>query len=118
MAYLGAEVIKVEAAGQGDLARQLGADPELNTAGMGVSFLAQNAGKKSVTVNLKHPRGKELFLKLVKTADMVVENFRPGVMTGLGVGYEKLIMIQVKVRGDLFLLSKVYKGGSPYAARN
>ena len=85
---------------------------------MGVSFLAQNAGKKSVTVNLKHPRGKELFLKLVKTADMVVENFRPGVMTGLGVGYEKLIMIQVKVRGDLFLLSKVYKGGSPYAAKN
>jgi formyl-CoA transferase len=118
LAHLGAEVIKVEAAGQGDLARQLGADPELNTAGMGVSFLAQNAGKKSVTVNLKHPRGKELFLKLVKTADMVVENFRPGVMTGLGVGYEKLIMIQVKVRGDLFLLSKVYKGGSPYAARN
>ena len=49
---------------------------------------------------------------------MVVENFRPGVMTGLGVGYEKLIMILVKVRGDLFLLSKVYKGGSPYAARN
>ena len=60
--------------------------------------------------------------QLTKTADMVVENFRPGVMTGLGlglgVGYEKLIMIQVKVRGDLFLLSKVYKGGSPYAARN
>ena len=45
---------------------------ELSTAGMGVSFLAQNAGKKSVTVNLKHPRGKELFLKLVKTADVVV----------------------------------------------
>jgi len=90
LAHLGAEVIKVEAAGRGDLARQLGADPELNTAGMGVSFLAQNAGKKSVTVNLKHPRGKELFLKLVKTADVVVENFRPGVMNRLGVGYEKL----------------------------
>ena len=90
LAHLGAEVIKVEAAGQGDLARQLGADPELNTAGMGVSFLAQNAGKKSVTVNLKHPRGKELFLKLVKTADVVVENFRPGVMNRLGVDYEKL----------------------------
>jgi len=90
LAHLGAEVIKVEAAGRGDLARQLGADPELNKAGMGVSFLAQNAGKKSITVNLKHPRGRELFLKLVKTADVVVENFRPGVMDRLGVGYETL----------------------------
>lgn len=90
LAHLGAEVIKVEAAGRGDLARQLGADPELNKKGMGVSFLAQNAGKKSVTVNLKHPDGKALFLKLVKTADVVVENFRPGVMNRLGVGYETL----------------------------
>jgi crotonobetainyl-CoA:carnitine CoA-transferase CaiB-like acyl-CoA transferase len=56
LAHLGAEVIKVEAPGRGDLARNLGADPELNAKGMGVSFLAQNAGKKSVTVNLKHAR--------------------------------------------------------------
>ena len=90
LAHLGAEVIKVEAAGRGDLARQLGADPELNKANMGVSFLAQNAGKKSVTVNLKNARGREIFLKLVETADVVVENFRPGVMTRLGVGYETL----------------------------
>ena len=58
LAHLGAEVIKVEAVGRGDLARQLGADPELSNKNMGVSFLAQNAGKKSVTVNLKHPEGK------------------------------------------------------------
>ena len=90
LAHLGAEVIKVEAAGRGDLARQLGADPELNAKGMGVSFLAQNAGKKSVTVNLKNPEGKALFLRLVETADVVVENFRPGVMDRLGVGYETL----------------------------
>lgn len=90
LAHLGAEVIKVEAVGRGDLARQLGADPELNKVNMGVSFLAQNAGKKSVTVNLKNPRGREIFLKLVETADVVVENFRPGVMTRLGVGYETL----------------------------
>ena len=83
-------MIKVEAAGRGDLARQLGADPELNEKRMGVSFLAQNAGKKSVTVNLKHAQGKALFLKLVETADVVVENFRPGVMDRLGVGYETL----------------------------
>jgi crotonobetainyl-CoA:carnitine CoA-transferase CaiB-like acyl-CoA transferase len=90
LAHMGAEVIKVEASGRGDLARQLGADADLNARGMGVSFLAQNAGKKSVTVNLKHPDGKALFLRLVATADVVVENFRPGVMSRLGVGYEAL----------------------------
>ena len=90
LVHLGAEVIKVEAAGRGDLARQLGADPELNGKQMGVSFLAQNAGKKSVTVNLKHESGKDLLKKLVRTADVLVENFRPGVMSRLGVGYEIL----------------------------
>ena len=90
LAHLGAEVIKVEAAGRGDLARQLGADPELNQNGMGVSFLAQNAGKKSVTVNLKHPAGKTLLQRLASTADVLVENFRPGVMDRLGVGYATL----------------------------
>ncbi|MEL6264084.1 MAG: CoA transferase [Pseudomonadota bacterium] len=90
LAHLGAEVIKVEAAGRGDLARNLGADPALNRAGMGVSFLAQNAGKKSVTVNLKTEAGRELLMRLVTTADVLVENFRPGVMDRLGVGYETL----------------------------
>lgn len=90
LAHLGADVIKVEAVGRGDLARQLGADAGLNKAYMGVSFLAQNAGKKSVTVNLKDPKGTALFMKLVQTADVLVENFRPGVMTRLGVGYEAL----------------------------
>ncbi|AUH66188.1 CaiB/BaiF CoA transferase family protein [Paracoccus zhejiangensis] len=90
LVHLGAEVIKVEAVGTGDLARNLGADPDLNRAGMGVSFLAQNAGKKSVTVNLKHDDGKALLRRLVETADVLVENFRPGVMDRLGVGYEAL----------------------------
>jgi crotonobetainyl-CoA:carnitine CoA-transferase CaiB-like acyl-CoA transferase len=90
LVHLGAEVIKVEAAGRGDLARNLGADPELNARGMGVSFLAQNAGKKSVTVNLKHDQGKAVLKRLVRTADVLVENFRPGVMDRLGVGYEVL----------------------------
>ncbi|MEM7268971.1 MAG: CoA transferase, partial [Pseudomonadota bacterium] len=90
LAHLGAEVIKVEAVGRGDLARNLGADPDLNAAGMGVSFLAQNAGKKSVTINLKHESGRALFLQLVRTADVVVENFRPGVMERLNLDYEVL----------------------------
>ncbi len=90
LAHLGAEVIKVEAVGRGDLARNLGADPALSAKGMGISFLAQNAGKASVTLNLKDPRGKDILRKLVREADVLVENFRPGVMDRLGVGYEAL----------------------------
>jgi CoA:oxalate CoA-transferase len=91
LAHMGADVIKVENRNGGDLARQLGADPELVKRSMGISFLAQNAGKRSMTVDLKHPLGKEVFQKLVRTADVVVENFRPGVMTRLGLGYEDLL---------------------------
>lgn len=90
LALLGAEVIKVETPGTGDLARQLGASPELSSKLMGASFLAQNANKKSVTINLKSEPGKEAFRRLVATADVLVENFRPGVMSRLGVGYEEL----------------------------
>ena len=90
LAQLGAEVIKVETPGSGDLARQLGADPELNRRGMGASFLAQNAGKRSITLNLKHIKAREAFTRLVKTSDVVVENFRPGVMDRLELGYERL----------------------------
>jgi CoA:oxalate CoA-transferase len=90
LAQLGADVIKVEVPGSGDLARQLGADPELNKRLMGASFLAQNAGKRSVTINLKHADGKEVFRRLVGTADVIVENFRPGVMDRLGFSYGEL----------------------------
>jgi crotonobetainyl-CoA:carnitine CoA-transferase CaiB-like acyl-CoA transferase len=90
MALMGADVIKIETPGTGDLARQLGADADLNRRLMGLSFLAQNAGKRSMTVNLKSAKGKALFLKLVETADAVVENFRPGVMDKLGLGFDVL----------------------------
>ena len=90
LAHMGADVIKVEARNGGDLARQLGADADLNRANMGVSFLAQNPGKRSLTLDLKSAAGKEVFRRLVRTADVVVENFRPGVMDRLGVGFEVL----------------------------
>lgn len=90
LAHMGADVIKVEQPGSGDLARQLGADQALNEQGMGISYLAQNAGKKSITLNLKHPKGKEILMALVETADVIVENFRPGVMDRLGLGYKDL----------------------------
>ena len=90
LALLGAEVIKIEVPEHGDLARQLGADASLNQRLMGASFLAQNSGKKSVTVNLKSDAGKEVLQRLVRTAQVLVENFRPGVMDRLGVGYDQL----------------------------
>lgn len=90
LAQVGAEVIKVEIPGCGDLARQLGADAGLNRRHMGASFLAQNAGKRSLTLNLKHAAGRGVFLKLVAGADVVLENFRPGVMERLGLGYGAL----------------------------
>jgi len=90
LALLGAEVIKIENPGGGDLARKLGCQPELNRQLMGTSFLAQNANKKSVTLNLKEDRAKEIFRKLIGTADILVENFRPGVMNRLGFSYDRL----------------------------
>ena len=97
LALLGAEVIKIERPGSGDLARKLGTMTALNDQNMGTSFLAQNANKKSVTLNTKDPDGKKIFLELVKTADVLVENFRPGVMDRLGIGWEVLKVVNPRL---------------------
>ncbi len=97
LALLGAEVIKIENPDGGDLARKLGNVPDLNKQLMGTSFLAQNANKKSLTLNLKHEEGKEIFRKLLQTADVLVENFRPGVMAKLGFSYESICSINPKI---------------------
>lgn len=93
LALMGAEVIKIELPGSGDLARKLGNTPALNQQLMGTSFLAQNANKKSLTLNLKAEEGKRIFRKLLKTAAVVVENFRPGVMKRLGFSWEEMSKI-------------------------
>jgi crotonobetainyl-CoA:carnitine CoA-transferase CaiB-like acyl-CoA transferase len=97
LALLGAEVIKVENPKDGDLARKLGIVPKLNKQLMGTSFLAQNCNKLSITLNTKSPEGKELFRRLVVDADVVVENFRPGVMDRLGLGYKSLAAINPRL---------------------
>jgi CoA:oxalate CoA-transferase len=89
LACLGARVIKVESP-TGDLARRLGADPAYAREAMGISFLAANAGKESIALDLKHERGREVFERLVGRADALLENFRPGVMARLGLGPERL----------------------------
>jgi CoA:oxalate CoA-transferase len=90
LVLLGAEVIKIEQPENGDLARRLGADPEANLKLMGASFVAVNAGKQSVTLNLKSPEGKKIFKELAAISHAVIENFRPGVMQRLGLDYPVL----------------------------
>ena len=90
LAHMGADVIKVETPGTGDLARQLGADSARNADLMGVSFLAQNPGKRSITLNLKSASGKRILKELVAKSDALVENYRPGVMARLNLDYETL----------------------------
>jgi CoA:oxalate CoA-transferase len=97
LALLGAEVIKIENPTDGDLARKLGNVPKYNQMLMGTSFLAQNANKKSLTLNLKSPQGKEIFKKLTRIADVVVENFRPDVMGRLGLSYDELRKINPRL---------------------
>jgi formyl-CoA transferase len=88
LAMLGAEIIKIEPPETGDLSRRLGGDPDLNAQLMGVSFLSNNAGKKSVTVNLKSSEGLEILKDLTADCDVLLENFRPGTMARLNFDYE------------------------------
>lgn len=84
---LGAEIIKVEQPKIGDESRAWG-PPWLKE--MSAYFISINRNKKSLTLNLKHPQGIEIFKSLVKTADVLLENFRPGTMEEMGLGYEAL----------------------------
>lgn len=93
LSLFGAEVIKIERPGSGDLARHLGPDPALNDTGRGASFLAQNAGKKSIELDLKDPAGRAAFEDLVAGADVLLENFRAGVMERMGYGWEQLKLL-------------------------
>ena len=79
---LGAEVIKIEPPGGEETRRH----PPM-VRGQSVYFSVYNRGKKSVCLDLRHPRGKEVFAALVAKADIVLENFRPGVMAAMGFAY-------------------------------
>lgn len=84
----GAEVIKIEQPGTGDDSRQWA--PPVAADGSATYFFSVNRNKKSLTLNLKHPRGKEILRALARWADVVIENFRPGTMEDLGLGYDTL----------------------------
>jgi CoA:oxalate CoA-transferase len=86
LAYMGAEIIKIEPPRRGDTLRR----PDLSPGGVNYAFLMLNANKKSVTLNLKHPRGRDILIRLLADADVLVENYSSGVMERLGLGYQDL----------------------------
>ncbi len=90
LSLLGADVIKVERPDGGDLSRELGPSAPLGEIQMGASFLAQNAGKRSVTVDLKTDGGRRVLTRLIADADVLLENMRPRVMERLGFAWERM----------------------------
>jgi CoA:oxalate CoA-transferase len=110
LADLGAEVIKVENPDGGDPSRKN--FPFIKEVSS--YFLSVNRGKKSITVNLQHPRGKEIIRGLVKKSDILVENFRPGVMDRLGLGYKALRELNPRI---IYAACSGFGQTSPYANR-
>lgn len=107
---LGADIIKVEMPGIGDDARHFG--PYMNNES--AYFMSLNRNKRSMTLNLKSPTGKALLEEMVKEVDVIVENFRPGTMEKLGLGYEDLIKINPKL---IYAASSGYGHTGPYSKR-
>lgn len=108
MADMGAEVIKVEARGSGDDSRAFG--PYVN--GESCYFMSLNRGKKSITVDLKKPEGKEIIKELVKKSDFLLENFRTGTMKKLGLDYDVLKEINPRL---IYVACTGFGQTGPYA---
>jgi len=88
LAVLGADVIKIDRPDDPDQVRQQGPDRELNAANMGTTYLAQGANKRSIALDLKSEGGRTVLKALLKDADVFVQNYRPGALAALGLGYE------------------------------
>jgi CoA:oxalate CoA-transferase len=110
LADLGAEVIKIERPHSGDDSRAFG--PFLG--GESAYFMSINRGKKSMTLDFKNPRAIEVFKRLVAGADILVENFKPGVMTRLGIGYEALAALNPRL---IYAASSGFGQTGPYSSR-
>ncbi len=107
---LGAEVVKIEMPPKGDESRGF---PPFQ-GGVSGYFVSVNRGKKSVTLNLKHPEGKAAFIELAKRADIVCENFRPGVMRRLGLDYPRLAKINPRL---IYAATSGFGQTGPWAER-
>ena len=111
LADFGADVIKVEEPGTGDYGRTM---PPHGPGGMSLYFLAINRNKRSITLNLKLQQGRDVFLRMVRRADVVLESFRPGVLERLGLGYEQLKEIHP---GLIYCAISGYGQDGPYRLR-
>ena len=111
LADFGADVIKIEEPGSGDYGRFM---PPHGAGGMSLYFLAINRNKRSMTLNLKTTEGREIFLRLVKQADVVLESFRPGVLERLDLGYEQLKEINPRL---VYCAISGYGQDGPYRLR-
>lgn len=110
LANMGAEIIKVERPGIGDDSREFG--PFIN--GQSVYFISLNRGKKSIALDLKQPESIKIIKELVKEVDVVAENFRPGTMEKLGLGYEELKKINPRL---IFATMSGFGQTGPYSRR-
>jgi crotonobetainyl-CoA:carnitine CoA-transferase CaiB-like acyl-CoA transferase len=111
LADMGADVIKIEPPGRGAWERSWsGADTFIG--GVSVFFMMANRNLRSVTLNLKSPRGVDAAKRLIETADVMVENFRPGVMDRLGLGYEDARRLNPKI---IYAAGSGYGGDGPYS---
>ena len=111
LADFGADVIKIEEPGSGDYSRLM---PPYLVGGVSLYYLAMNRNKRSMTLNLKSPEGREIFLRITRHADVILESFRPGVMERLGLGYEQL---KEENPGLIYCAISGYGQDGPYRLR-
>jgi len=111
LADMGADVINIERPGTGDFNRTTLVDPEV-LGGEAPYFLALNRNKRSLTLDMKHPKVKEIVTKLVQEADVLISNFRPGVLEKLGFGFEAAKEINPKI---IYAEAVGYGSTGPYA---
>ncbi len=97
LALLGADVVRVERIDGDDFVRTHGGTQEMKALGLGASFLSQNANKRSIALDLKTDKGVEIALSLAERADVVMENFRPGVIDRLGLGFDSVSALKPNI---------------------
>jgi crotonobetainyl-CoA:carnitine CoA-transferase CaiB-like acyl-CoA transferase len=108
LGYMGAEVIKIEPPGSGEMLRR----PDLSPGRVNYAFLMLNVNKKSVTLNLKDSRGRDILMRLLENADILVENYSSGVMESLGLGYD---LLQARFPRLIYASAKGYGSDGPWA---
>src|SRR5258705_722429 len=111
LADMGADVIKLEPPGEGEPTRQLGS---AHKRGHSATFMTMNRGKRGLAVDLKQPQGLEIVKRLTKTADVFVQNYRPGVAERLGLGWDALSRVNPR---PVYCAGSGFRGTGPYAPR-